>query len=88
MVADPSFGSYEGSARQAAAGGARPLKEGLSRAAKIEDGSFCANTMRAMPQAGIPVLAHIGFTPQSEYPLGGYRGQSREAMSSGGSRTP
>lgn len=77
VVADLPFGSYEVSARQAVATGVRFLKEGLAHAVKIEGGSFYAETIRAMVQAGIPVLAHIGFTPQSEHALGGYRIQGR-----------
>jgi len=75
VVADLPFGSYEVSAQQAVATGVRFLKEGLAHAVKIEGGKFYAETVRAMVQAGIPVMAHIGFTPQSEHSLGGYRVQ-------------
>jgi 3-methyl-2-oxobutanoate hydroxymethyltransferase len=77
VVADLPFGSYEVSAQQAVATGVRFLKEGLAHAVKIEGGAFYAETVRAMVQAGIPVMAHIGFTPQSEHSLGGYRVQGR-----------
>ena len=77
VVADLPFGSYEVSAQQAVATGVRFLKEGLAHAVKIEGGKFYADTVRAMVQAGIPVMAHIGFTPQSEHALGGYRVQGR-----------
>ncbi|UVJ41074.1 3-methyl-2-oxobutanoate hydroxymethyltransferase [Arthrobacter sp. CJ23] len=77
VVADLPFGSYEVSAEQAVATGVRFLKEGLAHAVKIEGGAFYASTVRAMVQAGIPVMAHIGFTPQSEHSLGGYRVQGR-----------
>lgn len=77
VVADLPFGSYEVSAEQAVATGVRFLKEGLAHAVKIEGGKFYASTVRAMVQAGIPVMAHIGFTPQSEHSLGGYRVQGR-----------
>lgn len=77
VVADLPFGSYEVSAQQAVATGVRFLKEGLAHAVKIEGGKFYADTVRAMVQAGIPVMAHIGFTPQSEHSLGGYRVQGR-----------
>ncbi len=77
VVADLPFGSYEVSAQQAVATGVRFLKEGLAHAVKIEGGKFYAETVRAMVQAGIPVMAHIGFTPQSEHALGGYRVQGR-----------
>lgn len=77
VVADLPFGSYEVSAQQAVATGVRFLKEGLAHAVKIEGGKFYAETVHAMVQAGIPVMAHIGFTPQSEHALGGYRVQGR-----------
>jgi 3-methyl-2-oxobutanoate hydroxymethyltransferase len=77
VVADLPFGSYEVSAQQAVATGVRFLKEGHAHAVKIEGGKFYAETVRAMVQAGIPVMAHIGFTPQSEHALGGYRVQGR-----------
>ncbi|WP_427004912.1 3-methyl-2-oxobutanoate hydroxymethyltransferase [Pseudarthrobacter sp. H2] len=77
VVADLPFGSYEVSAQQAVATGVRFLKEGLAHAVKIEVGSFYTETVRAMVHAGIPVMAHIGFTPQSEHALGGYRVQGR-----------
>ncbi|MCA4132755.1 3-methyl-2-oxobutanoate hydroxymethyltransferase [Arthrobacter sp. M4] len=77
VVADLPFGSYEVSPAQAVATGVRFLKEGLAHAVKLEGGAFYADTVRAMVQAGIPVMAHIGFTPQSEHSLGGYRVQGR-----------
>lgn len=58
------------SPQQAVATGIRFLKEGLAHAVKIEGGSFYANSVRSMVEAGIPVIAHIGFTPQSEHALG------------------
>ena len=77
IVADLPFGSYEVSVEQAVAAGVRFLKEGLAHAVKIEGGAYYAPTVKAMVQAGIPVMAHIGFTPQSEHALGGYRVQGR-----------
>jgi 3-methyl-2-oxobutanoate hydroxymethyltransferase len=77
VVADLPFGSYEVSAQQAVGTGIRFLKEGLAHAVKIEGGSFYASSVRSMVEAGIPVMAHIGFTPQSEHALGGYRVQGR-----------
>lgn len=77
VVADLPFGSYEVSAEQAVITGVRFLKEGLAHAVKIEGGSSYARTVTAMVEAGIPVMAHIGFTPQSEHALGGYRVQGR-----------
>jgi 3-methyl-2-oxobutanoate hydroxymethyltransferase len=77
VLADLPFGSYEVSEQQAVATGVRFLKEGLAHAVKIEGGRLYAKTVTAMVQAGIPVMAHIGFTPQSEHALGGYRVQGR-----------
>ncbi len=77
VIADLPFGSYEVSPGQAVATGVRFLKEGLAHAVKIEGSAYYAETVRAMVQAGIPVMAHIGFTPQSEHSLGGYRVQGR-----------
>lgn len=77
VVADLPFGSYEVSPEQAVQSSVRLLKEGLVHAVKMEGGSEYADTVRALVKAGIPVMAHIGFTPQSEHALGGYRVQGR-----------
>ena len=77
VVADLPFGSYEVSPEQAVESSIRLLKEGLVHAVKMEGGKEYAATVRALTKAGIPVMAHIGFTPQSEHALGGYRVQGR-----------
>jgi 3-methyl-2-oxobutanoate hydroxymethyltransferase len=77
VVADFTFGSYEVSPAQGVETGVRFIKEGLAQAIKMEGGACYADTVRAMVRAGIPVMAHIGFTPQSEHTLGGYRVQGR-----------
>lgn len=77
ILADLPFGSYEVSAGQAVENSVRFLKEGGAHAVKMEGGAFYADTVRAVVQAGVPVMAHIGFTPQSEHSLGGYRVQGR-----------
>lgn len=77
VVADLPFGSYEASPAQAVATGVRFMKEAGAQAVKIEGGAAMAEHVRAMVAAGIPVIAHIGFTPQSEHALGGYRVQGR-----------
>lgn len=77
VVADLPFGSYEQSPQQAIASSVRLMKEGLVHAVKMEGGAYYASTVHALTQAGIPVMAHIGFTPQSEHMLGGYRVQGR-----------
>ncbi|MGM0931496.1 MAG: 3-methyl-2-oxobutanoate hydroxymethyltransferase [Actinomycetota bacterium] len=77
VVADLPFGSYEVSPAQAVETGVRFLKETGVHAVKMEGGAYYADTVRALVQAGVPVMAHIGFTPQSEHALGGYRVQGR-----------
>ena len=79
IVADMPFGSYEAGAEQALATAVRLLKEGGAQAVKLEGGVRVAPQIKAITDAGIPVMAHIGFTPQSEHNLGGYRVQGRGA---------
>jgi len=77
VVADMPFGSYEEGPTQALRTAVRFMKEGGAHAVKLEGGRRCAPQIAAMTGAGIPVMAHIGFTPQSEHTLGGYRAQGR-----------
>lgn len=77
VVADLPFGSYQVSVEQAVATAVRFMKEGQAHAVKLEGGAYFAPHIRAITAAGIPVMAHIGFTPQSEHALGGYRVQGR-----------
>ena len=77
VVADMPFGSYEAGPTQALRTGVRFLKEGGAHAVKLEGGRRVAPQIAAMTAAGIPVMAHVGFTPQSEHVLGGYRVQGR-----------
>lgn len=77
VVADLPFGSYESSAQQALATTTRFMKEGLANAVKLEGGERVADQIAAITAAGIPVMAHIGFTPQSVNGLGGFRVQGR-----------
>ncbi|SDM10024.1 3-methyl-2-oxobutanoate hydroxymethyltransferase [Lentzea albidocapillata subsp. violacea] len=77
VVADLPFGSYQVSVEQAVATAVRFMKEGQAHAVKLEGGAYFAPHIRAITAAGIPVMAHIGFTPQSEHQLGGYRVQGR-----------
>ena len=79
VVADLPFGSYQASADQALATAVRFMKEGGAHAVKLEGGAPVVPQVRALVTAGIPVMAHIGFTPQSEHELGGYRVQGRGA---------
>src|SRR5699024_1952443 len=77
VVADLPFGTYEASDAQALAAAARFCKEGLAHAVKLEGGVRVASQITALSRAGIPVMAHIGFTPQSVNGLGGFRVQGR-----------
>jgi 3-methyl-2-oxobutanoate hydroxymethyltransferase len=77
VVADMPFGSYEEGPTQALRTGVRFLKEGGAHAVKLEGGRRVAAQIAALTTAGVPVMAHIGFTPQSEHLLGGYRVQGR-----------
>jgi len=77
VVADMPFGSFEASPEQALATGVRFLKEGGAQAVKLEGGRRVAPQVEALVGAGIPVMAHVGFTPQHEHALGGYRVQGR-----------
>ncbi|MBV9639711.1 MAG: 3-methyl-2-oxobutanoate hydroxymethyltransferase [Mycobacteriaceae bacterium] len=77
VVADLPFGSYEAGPAQALATATRFLKETGAHAVKLEGGERVAAQIAALTSAGIPVMAHIGFTPQSVNTLGGYRVQGR-----------
>ncbi|HEX8496776.1 MAG TPA: 3-methyl-2-oxobutanoate hydroxymethyltransferase [Actinomycetales bacterium] len=77
VVADLPFGSYQSSPEQALATAVRMMKEGAAHAVKLEGGRRMAPSVRAVVDAGIPVMGHVGFTPQSEHALGGYRVQGR-----------
>ncbi len=77
VVADLPFGSYQVSPEQALRTAVRFMKEGSAHAVKLEGGVAVAPQVRAVVEAGVPVMAHIGFTPQSEHQLGGYRVQGR-----------
>jgi 3-methyl-2-oxobutanoate hydroxymethyltransferase len=77
VVADLPFGSYQSGPEQALATSMRMMKEGLAHAVKLEGGARVAPSVETIVGAGIPVMAHIGFTPQSEHALGGYRVQGR-----------
>lgn len=83
IVADLPFGSYEEGPTQALRTAVRFMKEGGAHAVKLEGGRRVAPQIEALTGAGIPVMAHIGFTPQSEHTLGGYRVQGRENEGAG-----
>jgi 3-methyl-2-oxobutanoate hydroxymethyltransferase len=77
VVADMPFGSYQASADQAFHTAVRFMKEGGAAAVKLEGGASMVPQVELLTASGIPVMAHIGFTPQSEHGLGGYRVQGR-----------
>src|SRR5680860_476767 len=77
VVGDLPFGSYQASPEQAYLTAARFMKEGGAHAVKLEGGVEMAAQIERLSRGGIPVMAHIGFTPQSEHALGGYRVQGR-----------
>lgn len=77
VVGDLPFGTYEASVEQAMGTAVRMMKEAGVSAVKLEGGIRVAEQVHAMTQAGIPVMGHLGFTPQSEHALGGKRVQGR-----------
>ncbi|MFC0243326.1 3-methyl-2-oxobutanoate hydroxymethyltransferase [Rhodopseudomonas telluris] len=78
VVVDMPFGSYEASKEQAFHSAARILKETHCGAVKLEGGVRMAETIAFLTQRGIPVMGHIGLTPQSINTLGSFRAQGRE----------
>jgi 3-methyl-2-oxobutanoate hydroxymethyltransferase len=77
VIADMPFGSYENGRRQALETAIRFMKETGCQAVKLEGGIRSAPQIERIVDAGIPVMAHIGFTPQSEHGLGGHLIQGR-----------
>ncbi len=78
LVVDLPFLSYQVSREEALRNAGRVLKETGAEAVKLEGGAAMAETVRAMVEIGIPVMGHIGLTPQSVHALGGYRVQGRD----------
>jgi 3-methyl-2-oxobutanoate hydroxymethyltransferase len=79
LVGDLPFGSYEVSDAQAIATAQRFVKEAGCDAVKLEGGGLSAERARAIVRAGIPVMGHVGLTPQTATALGGWRAQGRTA---------
>jgi len=79
LVGDLPFGSYEASDAQAIATAHRFVKEAGCEAVKLEAGGVMADRARAIVRAGVPVMGHVGLTPQTATALGGYRAQGRTA---------
>ena len=84
VVVDMPFGSYETGTEDALANGIRIMKTTGAAAVKLEGGERSAAQISALVTAGVPVMGHIGFTPQSVHALGGFkvqgRGDSREQL--------
>jgi 3-methyl-2-oxobutanoate hydroxymethyltransferase len=78
VVVDMPFGSYEASKEQAFLSAARVLKETHAGAIKLEGGSRMAETIAFLVERGVPVMAHIGMTPQAVNVLGSFRARGRE----------
>jgi 3-methyl-2-oxobutanoate hydroxymethyltransferase len=79
LVGDLPFGSYEASDEQAIGTAQRFVKEGGVEAVKLEGGGASVERARAIVRAGVPVMGHVGLTPQTATALGGYRSQGRTA---------
>jgi 3-methyl-2-oxobutanoate hydroxymethyltransferase len=79
VVADMPFGSYEASDEQAVHNAIRLVKEGGADAVKLERGGTSIDRARAIAAAGIPVMGHVGLTPQTATVLGGFKAQGRTA---------
>jgi 3-methyl-2-oxobutanoate hydroxymethyltransferase len=81
VVGDMPFGSYQCGSRDALINGTRLLKEAGCDAVKLEGGLDVCDTVKALVRAGIPVMGHIGLTPQTAGQMGGYKVQGRDAES-------
>jgi 3-methyl-2-oxobutanoate hydroxymethyltransferase len=78
LVGDMPFGSYQIDSREAIVNAIRFLKEAGCDAVKVEGGAEVAETISAMVKAGIPVMSHIGLTPQTASQLGGFKVQGKD----------
>lgn len=78
VVGDMPFLSYQTSLPEAVRNGGRFLKEGGAQSVKLEGGSERAGVVRALVETGIPVIGHLGLTPQSVHQLGGFRVQGKD----------
>jgi 3-methyl-2-oxobutanoate hydroxymethyltransferase len=77
VVADFPFGSYESGPEQALATGIRFFKEAKAHAVKLEGGARIVAQIKSLIESGIPVMGHLGLTPQSVHALGGFKVQGR-----------
>ena len=79
LVGDLPMGSYEASDEQAILSAQRMVKEGGCQVVKLESGGAAADRARAIVRSGIPVMGHVGLTPQTATALGGFKAQGRTA---------
>src|SRR4051794_32064957 len=79
LIGDMPFGSYEGSNEQAIANAQRFVKEAQCAAVKLERGGPSVDRARAIVRSGIPVMGHVGLTPQTASALGGFKTQGKTA---------
>ncbi|TVY11648.1 3-methyl-2-oxobutanoate hydroxymethyltransferase [Paenibacillus cremeus] len=79
VVTDMPFMTYHGSVDQTLRNAARIMQEGLAKALKLEGGAEIVPAVRALVQAGIPVMGHIGLTPQSIHQIGGFKVQGKSS---------
>ena len=79
LVGDLPFGTYQGGPQDALRAATRLLKEGGVQAVKLEGGQRVLDSVRLLTEAGIPVMGHLGLTPQSVHQLGGWKLQGRTA---------
>ena len=82
VVGDMPFMSYQVSVEQAVTNAGRLIQEGGASAIKLEGGTFMADRVQAIVHAGIPVIGHIGLTPQSVHQFGGYKVQGKNYFDS------
>ena len=82
VVADMPFMSYQVSLEQAVTNAGRLIQEGHAAAVKLEGGERMADRVHAIVQAGIPVMGHVGLTPQSVHQFGGYKIQGKTFLDS------
>ncbi len=82
VVGDMPFMSYQVSVEQAVTNAGRLIQEGGASAIKLEGGTFMADRVQAIVHAGIPVMGHIGLTPQSVHQFGGYKVQGKNYFDS------
>src|SRR5436853_6742131 len=86
VLGDLPFGSYQASPRRAVESAVRLVKEGGAGAVKLEGGIAMARTIEAISAIDVPVVGHIGLTPQSVHRMGGHRVQGRRAGHAPGER--